>query len=35
MDISENNIYNAISIIVILLSIGSVSYIMYDAYKNK
>ena len=34
MEISENNIYNAISIIVILLSIASVSYFMYDTYEE-
>ncbi len=28
----ETNMYNTISIIVILLSIASVSYIMYDTH---
>lgn len=30
-----DNIYNAISVIVILLSLSSVSYIMFDTYGKK
>lgn len=35
MNLDNPNIYNAISVIVILLSVSSVSYIMFNTYGKK